>query len=225
MTGFNQRFHPAVAGARDAIRGGAIGPVVGARMASGSPPRKLPDWKRSRTTGGGALLDALSHHADLARFLFDDEVRDVSASVRSVRSEDDNAWSTLTMAGGVRVESRVSFTSRQENRLEVTGEEGTLTVDRIEGRLGFDGGVRWSRMDRLAGAVSRLRDLRAGLGSALTPPRDPSYRLALSAFVRAVGEGSHPKPDIEDGERSLAVVLAAEASARDGRRVPVPAAP
>ena len=225
MTGFNQRFHPAVAGAREAIRRGAIGPVIGARMASGSPPRELPPWKRSRATGGGALLDALSHHADLARFLFDDEVRDVSASVRSVRSEDDNAWSTLTMAGGVRVESRVSFTSPQENRFEVTGEEGTLTVDRIEGRLDLDGACTLEPQSRIAAAVARLRHLPAGLRSALAPPRDPSYRLALSTFVRAVREGSHPKPDIEDGERSLAVVLAAEAAARDGRRVPVPAAP
>ena len=225
MTGFNHRYHPAIAGARDAVRGGAIGPVVGARMASGSPPRELPAWKRSRATGGGALLDALSHHADLARFLFDDEVRDVSASVRSVRSEDDNAWSTLTMAGGIRVESRVSFTSRQENRLEVTGEEGTLMVDRIEGRLSFEVGVRWTRSERIAGAVARLRDLPAGLRAALAPPRDPSYRMALSAFVRAIGEGSHPEPDIEDGERSLAVVLAAEAAARDGRRIAVAPAP
>jgi predicted dehydrogenase len=226
MTGFNQRFHPVVGRAREAIRGGVIGTIVGARMASGSPPRELPAWKRSRATGGGALLDALSHHADLARFLFDDEVRDVSASVRSLRSEFDNAWTTLTMIGGVRVESRVSFTSPQENRFEVTGEEGTLRIDRIEGSLTLDaGGARWSRRARIAREIARLRHLSAGLRSALASRRDPSYRLALSALVRAVREGSHPKPDIEDGERSLAVVLAAEAAAREGRRVAVAPAP
>jgi predicted dehydrogenase len=226
MTGFNQRFHPAVIHAREAIHEGVIGPIVGARMASGSPPRELPAWKRSRSTGGGALLDALSHHADLARFLFDAEVRDVSASVRSLRSEDDNAWSTLTMRGGVRVESRVSFTSPQENRFEVTGEKGTLRVDRIEGSLTLDvGDARWSRRARIAREIARLRHLSAGLRSALASRRDPSYRLALAALVQAVRRGAHPKPDIEDGERSLAVVLAAETAARDGRRVPVPSAP
>jgi predicted dehydrogenase len=225
MIGFNQRFHPAIVRAREAIRRGATGAVVGARMASGSPPRELPLWKRSRATGGGALLDALSHHADLARFLFDDEVRDVSASVRSLRSEDDNAWTTLTMEGGVRVESRVSFTGPQENRFEVMGEEGMLRVDRIEGRLTLEGDARWSRRARIAKELARIGQLPAGLKSALAPPRDPSYRLALSTFVRAVREGSHPRPDIEDGERSLAVVLAAEAAARDGLRVPVSAAP
>lgn len=222
MTGFNQRFHPAVARAREAIRGGAIGSVVGARMASGSPRRELPAWKRDRATGGGALLDALSHHADLARYLFDDEVREVSASVGSLRSQDDNAWTTLTMAGGVRVESRVSLTSPQENRFEVTGEEGRLTVDRIDGRLRLDGaGTRWSRRERLVNEAARLRNLPARLRALLEPPRDPSYRLALSAFVRAAREGSHPEPDIEDGARSLAVVLAAETAARDGRTVAV----
>ena len=85
--------------------------------------------------------------------------------------------------------------------------------------------MRWSRRARIAKELTRLRQLPAGLKSALAPSRDPSYRLALSTFVRAVREGTHPKPDIEDGERSLAVVLAAEAAAREGRRVPVPAAP
>jgi predicted dehydrogenase len=58
----------------------------------------------------------------------------------------------------------------------------------------------------------------------LAPPRDPSYRLALAAFLRAMREGSRPEPDIADGERSLAIVLAAEAAASEGRRMPVPPA-
>jgi predicted dehydrogenase len=130
------------------------------------------------------------------------------------------------MRGGVRVESRVSFTSPQENRFEVTGEKGTLRVDRIEGSLTLDlGDARWSRRARIAREIARLRHLSAGLRFALAPRRDPSYRLALAALVQAVRRGAHPKPDIEDGEGSLAVVLAAEAAAGDGRRVPVPSAP
>ena len=43
------------------------------------------------------------------------------------------------------------------------------------------------------------------------------------AFARATRDRSRPSPDIEDGERSLAIVLAAEIAAREGRRRPVEA--
>lgn len=222
MIGFNQRFHPLVIRAREAIREGRIGRIVGARMTSGASPRDLPAWKRQRASGGGALLDFCSHHADLARFLFDDEVRDVTASIRSLRSEDDNAWTTMTMKGGVRVESRSSFTSVQENRFEVTGETGGLSVDRIEGRMRFHPpDIAWSRPARIRRGIVRLAEVPGNIRSVFTPPHDPSYGLALSAFIHAVRERSHVTPDPRDGEGSLRVVLAAEASARDGRRVTV----
>jgi myo-inositol 2-dehydrogenase/D-chiro-inositol 1-dehydrogenase len=227
MMGFSHRFHPAVVRAREAIRRGAIGPVVGARMASTSPPRELPSWKRRRADGGGAALDLLSHHADLARFLFDDEVTRVTSSIRSLRSEDDDASSTLTMAGGTRVESRVSFTGARENRFEVVGASGVLTVDRVAGRCRVaPTGQPGNGRARFLREARRLVGLAGDWKAALAPRRDPSYRLALTAFVHAVRDGSPVQPDIADGERSLAVVLAAEDSAREGRPVaiaPVPA--
>ncbi|MGH7566270.1 MAG: Gfo/Idh/MocA family protein, partial [Gemmatimonadota bacterium] len=220
--GFNQRFHPAVVRAREEIRKGTIGRVMGLRVASGAAPRELPQWKRRRAEGGGVLLDAFSHHADLARFLLDDEVREVTASVTSVRTEDDNAWATMTMAGGERVESRCSFTSVQENRFEVMGDAGGLAVDRIEGHMErIPAQPAWGRAARLRLAARRLRDLPRGVRSVLSPPGDPSFSLALFAFVRALREGSPTAPDLRDGERSLAVVLAAEAAARHGGNVTV----
>jgi myo-inositol 2-dehydrogenase/D-chiro-inositol 1-dehydrogenase len=223
MMGFNQRFHPGVLRAREAIREGTIGRVVGARMVSGSPPRELPAWKRRRAEGGGVLLDAFSHHADLARFLFDDEVRDVSASVSSIRTEGDNAWATMTMEGGLRIESRTSFTSAHENRFEVMGESGGLSVDRIEGRMRFQPmDAACGRGERLRRELGRLVEVPRGVRAVLMPPRDPSYALALSVFLDAVRLRTSREPDPRDGERSLAVVVAAESSARDGRRVTVP---
>jgi predicted dehydrogenase len=222
MLGFNHRFHPLVLEARSAVRKGWIGQPVVARMSSLSPPRELPAWKRRREEGGGALLDLGSHQADLARFLFGEEVREVSALVRSIRTEDDDASITMTMASGLPIESHVSFATMRENRFEILGEEGRIEVDRVAGRMSLD------PLDPPAGRVARL--LRAAQGvaevpravrSILAPPRDPSYRNALSAFVSATRERSRPSPDLDDGERSLAVVLAAETAAREGRRMPV----
>lgn len=222
MMGFNQRFHPAVLRAREEIRRGTIGRVIGARIESGAPPRDLPTWKRRREEGGGVLLDAFSHHVDLARFLFADEVRDVAADLVSIRTEADNAWATMTMASGVRVESRTSFTSVQQNRFEVMGDKGGLSVDRIQGRMTvLPMEPAWERGARIRHAVGRWRELPRAVRSLFATPRDPSYALALSAFVKAVRENSPGAPNLEDGERSLAVVLAAETAARDGGRVTV----
>jgi predicted dehydrogenase len=191
-------------------------------MSNLSPPRELPPWKRRREEGGGALLDLGSHQADLARFLFGEEVREVSATLRSVRTEDDDASITMTLASGLRVDARASFATVRENRFEILGDEGRIVVDRVAGRMRVD------PLEPPAGRVARLVGAARGIAAAprlvrsiLAPARDPSYRGALSAFVRATRERSHPSPDLDDGERSLAVVLAAETAARGGRRTPV----
>ena len=222
MLGFNQRFHPLVRAAREAVREGRIGRLIAARMSSLSPPRELPPWKRRRAEGGGALLDLASHQADLARFLFAEEVCEVSASVRSVRTEDDDASVTMTMASGLRVDCHASFATVRENRFEVLGEAGRIVVDRVADRMRVDPvEPPWGRAARLARAARRVAEAPRGIRAAFAPPRDPSYRLALAAFIRATRDRSHPAPDFDDGERSLAVVVAAETAARDGRRTPV----
>jgi predicted dehydrogenase len=53
------------------------------------------------------------------------------------------------------------------------------------------------------------------------PLQEPSYRAALSGFVSAAQTHTHPAPDLLDGYRSLAVVLAAEESARTGRPISI----
>lgn len=222
MLGFNQRFHPLVLAAREAVRGGRVGRIVGARVSTLSPRRDLPEWKRRRAEGGGALLDLASHHADLARFLFAEEVREVSASVRSIFSEDDDASITMTMESGLHMDSRVSFATVRENRFEVLGDRGRIVVDRVAGRMRVDpldapSGAR----ARLTRAATRLTRAPRAVRSIPSRGEDPSYRSALSTFARAVRERTHPSPDIEDGERSLAIVLAAEIAAREGRRRPV----
>lgn len=222
MLGFNQRFHPLVRAAREAVREGRIGRAVAARVSSLSPPRELPAWKTRRAEGGGALLDLASHQADLARFLFGEEVSEVSASVRSVRSEDDDVSVTMTMESGLRVDCHASFATVRENRFEVLGEAGRIVVDRVAGRMRFDPvEPPRGRTERLARAARRVAGAPRAVRAALGPPRDPSYRLALAAFVRATRDRARPSPDFDDGARSLAVVVAARTAALEGRRTPV----
>lgn len=101
LVGFNFRFHPLVGAAREAVAAGALGQVVGIRTAFSSAPRELPEWKRDRATGGGALLDLASHHVDLLRHLTGSEITAVSATIATHRSADDTATLTLRLTSGV----------------------------------------------------------------------------------------------------------------------------
>lgn len=62
------------------------------RTVFSSAAHELPVWKQTRQNGGGALLDLASHHIDLIPFLFEGEIVDVSAKMRSERSEGDSAF-------------------------------------------------------------------------------------------------------------------------------------
>jgi len=54
------------------------------------------------------------------------------------------------------------------------------------------------------------------------PSYQPSFRRALHAFVQRIGGQAAQMATVEDGERSLAVVLAAEESAQRNMPVDVP---
>jgi predicted dehydrogenase len=50
---------------------------------------------------------------------------------------------------------------------------------------------------------------------------EPSFPAAMEAFVRAVAERKPATPSLEDGLSALAVVDAAELSARSGRVITI----
>lgn len=183
--GFNRRFHPAFLRLRRSLTEGGAGELRELRTRFCEPVAgSLPDWKRRRESGGGALLDLASHHVDLVRFVAGEEVELESASIRSIASEHDEAELVLRLASGARAVVEVSFHGAR--------------ADVVEARCA----ARTLRADRHAGLRSRLR-----------PGWDPSYRTSLRAFVDRAHGSSFPVPTLEDGLRSLEVVLAAEGAA------------
>ena len=198
MMGFNQRFNRLYRELREQIALREHGDWQAARTVLTAPEIDLPEWKRVRRRGGGALLDQASHHFDLARYLFDDEIAEVSAELHSHRSEDDTAVVNLRLTRGLLVQSFFSIHAANEARIEVYAERGRISVDRYRPH-----GLN------LMYRVERRR----------APARDPSFEEAFSRFVAAVRGGSLVTPSFEDGYRSLAAVLAADASARSGRKV------
>jgi predicted dehydrogenase len=221
MVGLNYRLHPHYQRARAVVRSGRIGDVVGARSVFSLPAAVAqPGWK-GRRDGGGVLLDLGSHHADLAHFLLGQPVREVFAELRSLRGEDDSATLELRLADGTLVQSLFSLSAVDEERFEVYGTEGKLTVDRC---YALDVDVRPAtrerdRLRRAARAARRLRHASFLITRTRAPACEPSYPLALGRFVAAVRGEAAPDPDLADGYRSLAVIEAALESAESGRAV------
>lgn len=223
MVGLNFRFHPGYRQVRHVVAENRLGQLVAARMTFCSAPRELPTWKRERVTGGGALLDLVSHQADLVRMVFAEEVTTVTASVRSVRSEDDTAAVTLTLASGLPVQLLASISAPAEDRMEVVGDEAALRLDRFRSRRvridpAHPGG---GRVDRVRRGLAFLGRTPAELRDVLVPPGEPSFATALHAFTVAAARGAQATPTIADGYRSLRVVAAAEESSRTGAAVSV----
>jgi myo-inositol 2-dehydrogenase / D-chiro-inositol 1-dehydrogenase len=225
MMGFNYRFNKLYESVRRHIRSGTLGQLLFARTVFATAGHDLPPWKRARRTGGGVLFDLASHHFDLLRYFFGQEVREVFAETCSRRSDCDSAMLQLRLDDGMIVQSFFSLGAVEEDSFEIYGERGKLSVDRyssLEPRI---------TPPTLAGI--RLRQLRHGLRSMArsryllekmrAPLHEPSYARALYGFVVAALDADHtdtqPAPDLFDGYHSLAITEAAEESARTGRPV------
>ncbi|MGH7964538.1 MAG: Gfo/Idh/MocA family protein [Candidatus Binatia bacterium] len=223
MIGFNYRFNALYQAVRQHIQSARLGELVAARSVFSTAARTLPTWQHTRQNGGGVLLDLASHHVDLVHFLFGQEVREVFAGLRSQRSEDDSATLHLRLADGLLVQSFFSMSAVEEDRLEIYGQAGKLSVDRY---LSLDIEIsepllQFTRLKRLTRGLRSLAWNPYLLDKLRAPSREPSYQAALAHFVAAVRSKRPASPDFWDGYRSLAVIAAAEESARTGQIVPL----
>jgi predicted dehydrogenase len=224
MVGFNYRFNPLYQSARRKLAAGAIGAPVAVRSVfSTTPTTAAHAWKASRATGGGVLLDLGSHHLDLIPFLLGARVCEVYARTRAGRTDADTASVDLRLDSGVVAQCLFSWSSVEEDRVEVYGERGKLAIDRaasVDARV--TGPTR--RLGRLADLAEALRFATrpAYLARKLRSPlAEPSYEVALGRFVASARTGTPAAPDFDDGYRGLAAVIAAEEAVHTGRSVHV----
>ncbi len=210
MIGFNFRFNQLYLEMRSQLKQKAIGELVAARSVFSAAARALPMWKRSRSTGGGALLDLGSHHADATRFLFDEEIVAARATARSQRSEQDTVLLEMQTQSGLIVSSFLSMSAIEEHRFEVYGFRGKLGLHRLARKTRVTRpSMPYDRIHRIWQSFSNLHP-----SSLLRGPGEPSFAAALSAFLEAAAKGQQIKPDLIDGYRSLAVIDAAERALR-----------
>lgn len=222
MIGFNYRFNELHRRVKRLLQGSVIGDVVAVRTVFSSAARVIPDWKRRRGTGGGVLLDLASHHVDLLRFLLDTEIRAVTATVHSHRDEGDTAMVQLHIADGVVAQCLFTAGTIDEDRVEIYGSTGRVSVDRYHG---FD--VELVRPQRTGVATRLLRGVMSAARSPylrqrlFAPTSEPSFAAALSHFAESVRMRRPASPTLWDGFASLGVIEAVEESHRTGCQVAV----
>lgn len=222
MSGFNYRHHPIYQKMREIVASGTLGQVIAVRSCFTSAGEWIDEWRKERSLGGGVLLDLAGHHIDLAQFVLGQRVREVSARVASLRSEQDTAWTHMTLENGVPMQSFFSLRGTDSNRFEIYGESGRATVDYLAGTLEIVSPGRRKLAQRVSAVLgqgwSRFKHGLAG-------GRDPSYALAFSTFVNAIAdERQRIAPDLRDGFHVLQVIDAAEQSAATGQKCRVEAA-
>jgi len=221
MIGFNYRFDPLYVRLREKIQDNVLGEPIAVRTVFSTAAKTLPLWKQKRRSGGGVLLDLASHHIDLVRLIFGQEISEVSAEMRSERSEDDNAVLQIRMENDLLIQSFFSLNSVEEDKIEVYGQSGKLLADRyVFTDIKIDGPY----LDLVR--VKQLRHAFGSLVASLNPLkrlRGPhylqSYRSAFEHFAACVRTGQPATPNFKDGYQSLLVIDAAEQSARTGSPV------
>ena len=223
MVGLNFRYHPLVLALRRAVADGVVGEPVAIRSEFCAAGRRLPAWKRARGSGGGALLDLASHQFDLLGFVSGQSILDVDCALSSRCTEEDTAVAQLRLSGGLVATVLAALSAVDRHCMEVTGSEGTLSFDRYaSSRLEFRPARRdFARAARLRASAGWLARAPGSLKDILSPPRETSFAAALAAFVAAARRGEPAEPGLAAGLQSLTAVLAAERSARDGRRIAV----
>ena len=220
MMGFNYRFHPLYASMRTAIRAGRIGEPVAMRSVFAFAPKSGTDWDVTRHPGTGAIFDLAPHHIDLARFLFDAEVEQVAAQVRSVHEPDDTASIQLRLGNGVLAQLLLSTRCVEDDRVACYGTGGVLAADHYRSLAPTFQSPRKGRFDRLRGLarlvepVTRASYLVEKLRS---PWHEPSFGRALRHFAAAARGEVAATPDFQDGYRNQLVLDAALRSVESGR--------
>ncbi len=134
QVGFNRRFDPGFARAREVVAEGTLGKVHLLRISSRDPePPPLEYLKVS----GGIFLDMTIHDFDMARFLVGDEVEEVFAVGAALvdpavgeLGDVDTTCVTLRFAGGTLgvIDNSRRATYGYDQRAEVFGERGMVQV-------------------------------------------------------------------------------------------------
>ncbi|MYI14374.1 MAG: inositol 2-dehydrogenase [Acidimicrobiaceae bacterium] len=212
QVGFNRRFDAAHRHVRDRVAAGEVGDVHLVRISSRDPD---PPPISYIEVSGGIFCDMTIHDFDMARYVTGSEAVEVYAT------------------GGVRVDPAIGEAGDLDTAVVVvTHANGTITtidnsrraVYGYDQRLEAFGSAGMACSDNPTSATARYWDADGSHGRPLPyfflDRYIPSYEAEWDAFVAMV-HGAPSPVTLADGRAPLVMGLAAWASVREGRPVPV----
>ena len=226
---FQDRLRPAVVEIKKMIDDGTIGtPVmISGRVKWYRPPDyySASRWRGTWTLdGGGALMNQAIHTVDLVQWMFGPVAR-VSAAVATLVHEikvEDTAAAVIEFTNGAigTIEAATSLYPGYPRRLEVTGSKGTLVLED----------------DKLTSVDLQASSSSSPSASASAPAAEPpenasspvvsdasAHQRVIEDFIRAIKANTVPSCDGREGRRSVELVEAIYAAARERRPMAPPA--
>jgi D-xylose 1-dehydrogenase (NADP+, D-xylono-1,5-lactone-forming) len=203
MEGFMFRLHPQTLRLRELLFEGAVGVVRQAIAEFGHRLDDPTDVRGVGALGGGSLGDVGCYCVSALRLAFASEPHSASAFARF-----DEDGADKEIAGGLEFGSGLgivssSISSARRERVEVVGEEGTISLDAP------------FRADK---AGSKMEITRGGGTSTETFESADPYRAELDEFATAIREGREPAVgprEILGNARAIGALLGSARS--DGR--------
>ncbi len=192
--GFIERFNPAVAGAKKAIKEGMFGEPLLLEF------HRENKWA-GRITDVGIVADTTVHDIDTARWLFDEEPKVVFARVGNVISEKREDFAAITLGfKGRKTAFMVSnwVTPKRLRQLTVVCTQGVITLDFI---------TQETRFDDANGTSIPRRDFKEPLTA------------EMESFLDCIRNGRAPVVTPKDGLNNTVIAEAALASSSSGSPV------
>lgn len=213
---FQDRCTPAFREAKEAIADGRLGRVllVDARVKWYRAPEyyRTAAWRGTPSLdGGGALINQGIHTIDLLLYLLGD-VTDVQARAATALHEiavEDTLVASMVFASGAlgTFQATTAAWPGYPRRVEVTGSEGTLSVE-------HDRVVGWD-LKSGQGSGTTLTSGTKSASTAVVADATP-HRRVVEDFVDALEQRRRPACDGREARRSVALTTALYESARTG---------
>jgi predicted dehydrogenase len=225
MQSFPKRFDPVNHELRRMIRRGELGRILLARIRHGHfhglDPHFTSEWHMDPVLGGGgALLDEGIHGADLIRWLFGEPecVTAMTSDAALALPVEDVAVALFRFRNGLLAELSASCAFvAGDNSVEVYGTEGAAVVS----------GVDLASRDVTPEAFLKIYRVGQSERRWDVSPIIPRFKTGgfhqqnLLHFLEAISQGAPSPVTLEDGQRALAMILAAYRSARTGQTQPI----
>ena len=216
QAGFNYRFHPAMARAKELLDAGAIGRLLhgAARHGHGGRLGLETEWRsRPELSGGGELLDQGVHLIDLARWFSGAEAAGVQAALRTdfwpIRPLEDYALAWLDMRGGARFSIEVSLTQwKNLFSFELVGERGAIAIEGLGGSYGPERLTLIRRPERFGAPETE---------TLVFPETDGCWLAQWLELERAIRCGEEPSGSAADSAACLRAIEACRQSSAERR--------